>query len=116
MPVAHPAVPSLVEAQNALAQLDTDDALTHLEAALRSLRNLSLSLQKGDRLEPSEQRHLERSLLRFRSELRNAGVLAECGLAYCQDWSQQLQPPSAYEANGAFAGKSAARPELSVEA
>jgi hypothetical protein len=110
------AVPSLAEAQNALAQLATQDALTHLEAALRSLEGLSASLQSGDRLQPAEQRELERSLLRFRAELRDAGILAESGLAYCQDWVQQLQPPSMYQPNGGFTNTSVDRHELSLDA
>ena len=111
-----PNVPSLAEAQNALAQLATQDALDHLKAALRSLESLSKSLQNGDRLQTSEQRQLERSLLRFRSELRDAGILAERGLAYCQDWVQQMEPPSGYQANGVFTNNVISRHEVSLEA
>lgn len=109
-------VPNLTQARNALAQLATDDALTHLEAALRSLQGLSASLQNGDRLPPGDQRMLERALLRFRSELRDAGVLTEQGLAYCQDWAELLQPPPVYQSNGAYSNPASERHELSLEA
>jgi hypothetical protein len=110
------AVPSLVEAKNALANLATDEALGHLESALLSLRALSVSLQSGERLEAPAQRRLERSLLRLRGELKDAGVLADRGLAYCQDWAQQLEPPAVYGATGASSTTAVSRPELSVEA
>ena len=109
-------VPSIRDAQWALAELATQDALTHLEAALRSMQSLSSSLQKGDRLPAAEKRTLERELLRFRSELRDATVLAERGLAYCQDWAQQWQSPTAYQSNGTFATGACERHELSLEA
>ena len=109
-------VPSLAEAQNALAQLATQNALEHLESALRSLASLASTLQNGDGLKADEQRLLERSLLRFRSEIRDAGVLADQGLAYCQNWVQQLQPPSSYQPNGIYTTTSDARHKLSLEA
>jgi len=108
--------PSLGKAQDALTQLATQDALEHLQAALLSLQGLTASLQNGDRLPAGEQRELERSLLRFRSELRDAGVLADRGLAYCQDWARQLQPPAGYQANGVFTTNAVDRHELSLEA
>ena len=114
--ITSPTVPSLAEAQNALAQLATQDALEHLEAALRSLKGLAAALQSGDRLQAAEQRHLERSLLRFRSELRDAGILADRGLAFCQDWARQLQPPAGYQANGVCTTNAMDRHELSLEA
>ena len=114
--ITSPTVPSLAEAQNALAQLATEDALEHLQAALRSLEGLAAALQNGDRLQAGEQRQLERSLLRFRSELRDAGILADRGLAYCQDWAGQLQPPAGYQANGVFTTNAVERHELSLEA
>ncbi|MBL8236026.1 MAG: hypothetical protein JNM66_01300 [Bryobacterales bacterium] len=109
------AVPSLAEAKNALANLATEEALGYLESAVQSLRALSVSLQGGDRMEPAAQRSLERRLLRFRAELRDAGALAESGLAYCQDWAQQLEPPAVYGASGVSAATAVSRPELSVE-
>ena len=114
-------VPSLIQAQNALAELATEDALGYLESAIRSLEGLSTSLRKGDRLPAPEQRLIERSLLRFRAELRDAGILAERGLAYCQDWTQQMQPASNYQSNGILASATfdavtADRHELSLEA
>ena len=114
--IAPPPLPSLTEAQNALARLATQDALEHLEAALRAMEGLTASLQNGDRMQAVEQRQLERSLLRFRAELRDAGILADRGLAYCQDWTQQLQPPSIYQSNGVFANAKVDRHELSLEA
>jgi len=110
------AIPSLSDARDALAQLATDDALQHLEAALQSLQNLEFSLRGADHLPPSEKRHLERSLLRFKTELRDAGTLAERGLAYCQDWALLLQPPAAYHANGACTTESHDRHDFSLEA
>jgi hypothetical protein len=109
-------VPSLAEAKTALTKLATTDALEHLEAALRSLQSLAASLQKADRLPPGEQRELEKALLRFRTELRDAGTLADQGLAYCQEWADLLQPPPAYQSNGAFTSTATNRPELSIEA
>jgi hypothetical protein len=111
-----PVVPSLTEAQNALAQLATQEALEHLESALRSLSGLASTLQNGEGLKPGEQRLLERSLLRFRSELRDAGVLADQGLAYCQNWVQQLQPPSTYQPNGVYTTTADARHKVSLDA
>ena len=110
------AVPSLAEAQYALAQLSTQDALDHLESALRSLEGLSVSLQNGDPIPASEQRLLERSLLRFRAELGDAVILADQGLAYCQNWAQQLQPPPSYQSNGVVASVTDTHHELSLEA
>ncbi len=110
------AVPSLVDAKTALATLATSDALEHLEAALRSLQGLATSLQNADRLPPGEQRNLEKALLRFRAELRDAGVLTDQGLAYCQEWADLLQPPPAYQSNGAFTRTATNRHELSIEA
>lgn len=109
-------VPSLLQAQNALAQLATEDALEHLESAIRSLEGLSTSLQNRDRLQPAEQRLMERSLLRFRTELRDARILADQGLAYCQNWAQQMQPPPSYQANGIFVNAIESGHELSLEA
>ncbi len=108
--------PNLTAAKDALAQLAPQEALEHLEAALRSLQALTASLQNGDRLPAPEQRRLERSLLRFRAELRDAGILADQGLAYCQDWAQLLQPPASYRSNGVFANALNDRHELSLEA
>ncbi len=110
------AVPSLVEAQNALTKLATQDAITHMEAALRALEGLSTTLQSGDRLSAADQRELERSLLRFRKELSVAGALTERGLAYCQDWVHQLQAPPGYQSNGAFTAPPVDRHEVSLEA
>ena len=112
----HSAVPNLTEAKEALSELATQEALFHLEAALRKMEGLADSLRNGDPLPASEQRLLEKSLLRFRAELRDAGILADCGLAYCRDWAQQLQPPAAYEASGASIRSGIVRPELSIEA
>jgi hypothetical protein len=118
---ASPALLSLSEAKTALAQLATDDAIGHLESALRSLQSLANSLQTGERLQASEQRLLERSLLRFRAELREAGILADRGLAYCQNWAEQMQPPVSYQSNGVFGNATIVsmsddRHELSLEA
>ncbi len=109
-------LPILTAAQDSLARLEPREALEHLEAALRSLQCLTATLQNGDRLQAAEQRQLERSLLRFRAELRDAGILADQGLAYCQDWAEQLQPPSSYQANGVFASAGIHQHELSLEA
>jgi hypothetical protein len=109
-------VPSLAEAQNALAQLATQEALEHLESALRSLAGLATTLQNGEGLKEDEQRLLERSLLRFRSELRVAGVLADQGLAFCQNSVQQLHPPPSYQPNGVYTTSAAPQHELSIEA
>jgi hypothetical protein len=116
-----PALLSLTEAQGALAQLATDDAVRHLESALLSLQGLGNSLKNGDRLQASEQRLLERSLLRFRAELRDARILADRGLAYCQNWTQQMQPPVTYQSNGVvgdvrFVSMSKDLHQLSLEA
>lgn len=108
-------VPSLEQAQEALVQLATQDALTHLEAALRSLQGLSGSLKSADPLSMEDKRLLERSLLRFRAELRDAGVLADRGLAYCKDWAEQLQPVPAYQSNGAFANRIPERTKVSID-
>jgi len=109
-------IPSLTEAQNALAQLNTQDALEHLESALRSLSGLASSLREGNGLTGQEQRDLERSLLRFRAELREAGVLADQGLAYCQNWVQQLNPPPSYQPNGLSTTVVESRNKVSLEA
>jgi hypothetical protein len=114
--VSASAIPSIIEARDALAQLATDNALHHLEAALHSLQGLSASLQSGDRMSPEKQRELERSLLRFRAELRDAGVLAEQGLAFCKEWADLLSPPPAYQSNGAFRSSPLEYHELSLEA
>jgi hypothetical protein len=111
-----PAIPALSEAKDALAQMATADAIQHLEAALQSLQNLESSLKDAGHLAPSEKRQLERSLLRFKTELRDARTLAERGLAYCQDWALMLQPPAAYHANGAFATESIDRHDFSLDA
>jgi hypothetical protein len=109
-------VPSLAAARSALTTLATADALEHLEAALRSLQGLATSLQNSDRLPPGEQRDLEKALLRFRAELRDAGILADQGLAFCQEWAECIQPPPAYQSNGAFTSAAVNRHELSIEA
>ena len=109
-------VPSLAEAQNALAQLATQNALDHLESRASVAGGPGLHVAKWGGLKADEQRLLERSLLRFRSELRDAGVLADQGLAYCQNWVQQLQPPSSYQPNGIYTTTSDARHKLSLEA
>ena len=109
-------VPSLAAATAALTKLASTDALEHLEAALRSLQGLATSLQNSDRLPPGEQRDLEKALLRFRAELRDAGVLADQGLAYCQEWAEGLQPSPVYQSNGAFTTSPVNRHELSIEA
>ena len=109
-------VPSLAAVQTALAGLAPQDAMTHLDAAVRSLEGLSTSLQNGGSLAQADKRELERALLRFRTELRGAAVLAERGLAYCQDWAYNLQPPPAYQANGAVAGANCDQHNLSIEA
>jgi hypothetical protein len=111
-----PAIPDLHEAREALAQLATHDAVEHLEAAVRSLQALEASLRSSDRLPPEEQRRLERELLRFRHDLRDAGILAEQGLAYCKDWSEALQPTVAYTPGGDLSGASSHRHEFSLEA
>lgn len=110
------AISSLADARIALTNLATADALQHLEAALVSMQNLATSLQTGDRLPPAEQRTLEKTLLRFRAELRDASALADQGLAYCQEWTELLQPPPAYQANGSSASTATSRHELSIEA
>jgi len=109
-------LPSLAEAREALAQLATNNAVEHLDAALVSLRNLADALQNGTRLSPQEQRLLERDLLRFRVELRHADTLANQGLAYCREWADLLLPPPTYQANGATAAPAADRPSLSLSA
>ncbi len=109
-------MPCLTVAHDALIGLAPQEALEHLQAALRSLQSLTATLQNGDRLQAAEQRQLERSLLRFRTELRDAGILADQGLAYCQDWTEQLQPPASYQANGVFASAANNQHELSLEA
>jgi hypothetical protein len=114
--VSTSAIPALAEARSALAQLATQDALQHLKAALQDMQGLSVSLKSGERLSPGDQRELERSLLRFRAELRDADVLAEQGIAYCQEWVDLLSPPSAYQANGEFRRSALQHHELSLEA
>lgn len=109
-------MPDLAATKDALAQLATEDALSHLNAALLSLQNLSAALQTGDRLPPAEQRRLERVLLRFRADLRDASLLADRGLAYCREWAEFLEPPPAYCANGSVANTANPRHELSLEA
>ena len=109
-------LPSLTAAHDALIGLAPQEALEHLQAALRSLQGLTATLQNGDRLQAFEKRQLGRSLLRFRAELRDAGILADQGLAYCQDWAEQFQPPASYQANGVFASAANNQHELSLEA
>lgn len=109
-------VPDLSAAQQALAALATKDALQHLQAALQSLQGLSESLRRGEPLAMEEKRQLERSLLRLRSEIRDAGVLAARGLAYCEDWAHQLEPPPVYQANGEVRQANQERHEVSFEA
>ncbi|HEU0121895.1 MAG TPA: hypothetical protein VFQ91_15300 [Bryobacteraceae bacterium] len=112
-----PHVPSLAEASDAMAQLATESALIHLEAALAAMQGLSARLRTGERLQPAEQRRLERSLLQFRSELRSAGILAEQGLAHCREWAEMLTPPATYQPNGIFTGEVPQQTHvLSVEA
>lgn len=107
---------SLKNSRKALTNLATNEALAYLEAALHSLQGLSESLKNGDPLAMEEKRQLERALLRFRMELGDAKVLADRGLAYCQDWAQQLQQPPTYQADGTFLQGSSDRHELSLEA
>lgn len=118
MPTSPPvAVPSLTDASEALAQLATETALTHLGAALTAMQGLADTLRSGEKLAPAEQRKLERSLLRFRSELRSAGILAESGLAHCREWADLLAPPATYQPNGVYTAAAPHQPhELSVEA
>ena len=110
------AVPSLMEASTALAQLATEDALKYLEAALRSMEGLSNSLSAGNFLAATDKRQLKRSLLRFRAELCDASVLVDRGLDYCQNRAEQLQAPPGYQSNGASADTARDRHELSLEA
>ncbi|MBI2690278.1 MAG: hypothetical protein HYX27_28560 [Acidobacteria bacterium] len=116
MPEASVPLSDLSEARSALAQLATQDALEHLEAALRSLQGLSASLRNGNRLPPAEQRALERSLLHFRAELRDAGALTAQGLAYCQEWTGMLQPSPSYQAGGGVTRTNIEPHQLSLNA
>lgn len=111
-----PTLPDLAGVRSALAQLATQDALVHLESALRSLEGLRDTLQSGSRLAPGEQRELERALLRFRSELRDAGTLADQGLAHCREWADLLLPQPDYQPNGTCSGAPSERHGLSLEA
>ena len=111
-----PAVPDLANAREALAGLATEDAVQHLEAALASLQNLATALHSGHALSVQEKRLVERSLLRLKNELRDAGTLTEQGLAYCQDWALQLQPPPAYLPNGAVCAEVNLRHDFSIDA
>ncbi len=108
--------PSLEEAKHSLVHLQTQDALLHLEAALRSLEGLSKELHENGRPTAPDQRELERSLLRFRKELRDAGLLAEQGLAFCKDWTEILSPPPGYSPDGTVDRAPETKHELSVEA
>lgn len=108
--------PSLEEAKQSLVHLQTQDALLHLEAALRSLEGLSKELHENGRPPAPDQREMERSLLRFRKELRDAGLLAEQGLAFCKDWAEVLTPPPSYAPDGSFDRPADTKHEFSVEA
>jgi len=108
--------PSLEDAKQSLVHLQTQDALLHLEAALQSLEGLSKELHENGRPPAPGQRELERSLLRFRKELRDAGVLAEQGLAFCKDWADVLAPPPGYAPDGSVDRVPETKHELSVEA
>lgn len=90
----------LTPARESLAQMASTDALLHLESALQSLESLAGDLHGGQKLSLTEQRETERALLRFRSDLRHAGVLVEQGLAFCKDWTELLQPPASYDPSG----------------
>src|SRR5258708_35788934 len=90
----------LTVARDSLARLATTDALLHLEAALKSLQGLANDLRLGKSLAPPAKREMEQALLRFRTDLRHAGVLVEQGLAYCKDWTELLQPPASYGPSG----------------
>lgn len=108
---------SVNAAGESLAHLAATDALVHLHAALESLQGLSERLKcDSDRPPIEERRCLERDLLRFRTELRHAAVLADQGLAFCKDWAEYLQPPPSYHADGSYtANPLAALGELSVQ-
>jgi hypothetical protein len=105
----------LEDAKQALVHLQTLDALLHLEAALQSLEGLSKELHEKGRPSAQDQRELERSLLRFRKELRDAGLLAEQGLAFCKDWTEILSPPPGYSPDGSVDRASETKHEISVE-
>ncbi|MBM3783199.1 MAG: hypothetical protein FJW30_02505 [Acidobacteria bacterium] len=109
-------VPSLEQANNSLTELQTQVALLHMDAALQSLERLSKSLQDGERPSAPEQREMERSLLKLRHELREAGYLAEQGLAFCKGWADALAPQATYAADGVSRAGDETRHELSVEA
>lgn len=109
-------VPGLTDAKSALAQLATSEAVEHLESALQTLQALYASFQNGGGLSPEKQRSLQQSLLGFQRELREAAVLNEQGLSYCQERGAFLQPPPAYQANGTFFNTGSVRHELSLDA
>lgn len=108
--------PRIESARQSLVCLQTQEALLHLEASLRSLEDLREELQEKGRPSEPDQREIERSLLRFRNELRDAGLLAEQGLAFCKDWAETLTPPASYSPDGTFDRPPEPKHELSVEA
>jgi hypothetical protein len=114
--MTHQMVPSLEEAKSSLAELQTQVALLHMDAALHSLERLSKSLEEGECPAAAEQREMERALLKLKQELRDAGFLAEQGLAFCKDWASSLAPPCNYGADGASVAAAPATHDLSVKA
>lgn len=110
------AVQGLQEAQCALALLSTQEALGHLDASLRFLQGVAITLQQGERLPAPETIRLKAQLQHFRAELRSAGALTENGLALCRATAEESQPPAAYQANGAFARPPMEPTEVSLEA
>jgi hypothetical protein len=110
------AVREIEQARQSLTQLATQDALLHLESALRSLEGLAHQLHGG--LQPTlpEKRQLERELMKARSELRRAACLAEQGLAFCKDWTALLEDPVVYRPDGQCAGVAQDRGGLTLDA
>lgn len=104
-------LPDLGPTRGALTQLATEGALEHLHAARENLD----ALLAAPPLSPAGRLSLLAALRRFQDDLNAARALADQGLALCQDWADQLEPPPSYQPNGACA---AIRPrnELSLQA
>jgi soluble cytochrome b562 len=109
-------IPSMEQVKNSLAELQTQVALLHMDAALQSLERLSKSLQEGDRPAAAEQREMERSLLKLKTELREAGYLAEQGLAFCKGWAEAIAPPASYCSDGAAQVTEERHHDISIQA
>ncbi len=110
-------LPDLTGVRSALLGLSTDEAVCRLDSALASLRDVAASLeQQATFLESGTRFVLLQKLRRFRSDLKNAGMLAEQGQALCRDWADEQNTPSSYDGSGAVRGTPAGPHGISLEA